>query len=234
VIISFTSVLTELSAQTTITSAFPNFGGGNVNAFQLGGDAVLNGADLRLTRGDFDLYGTAYYKKKVALVDELSFSALFTFSMNGPVCGGADGIAFVLQQSSNLAGGTGEGLGYGGVSPSLAVEFDTFNNGGIEGSAPSDNHIGINLYGSTTSAAIVSPALDFNDGGVFFAWIDYDGLTDQLEVRLSATSTRPAAATLSYLVDIPAILSSDIFVGFTGATGDCYQNQFIHSFFFQQ
>jgi gliding motility-associated-like protein len=42
--------------------------------------------------------------------------------------GGADGIAFVLQQVSTSVGTQGGGLGYEGIRPSLAVEFDTWTN----------------------------------------------------------------------------------------------------------
>ncbi len=42
---------------------------------------------------------------------------------------GADGICFVFQQLSVNAGSNGGGMGYGGITPSLAVEFDTYQNG---------------------------------------------------------------------------------------------------------
>ncbi len=41
---------------------------------------------------------------------------------------GADGMAFVLQPLSTNQGFTGGGLGYGGITPSLDVEFDTYQN----------------------------------------------------------------------------------------------------------
>jgi hypothetical protein len=41
---------------------------------------------------------------------------------------GADGIAFVLQPLSSNQGSSGGGIGYMGISPSLAVEFDTWRN----------------------------------------------------------------------------------------------------------
>ncbi|HTA83658.1 MAG TPA: L-type lectin-domain containing protein, partial [Bacteroidia bacterium] len=42
---------------------------------------------------------------------------------------GADGVAFVFQQQgTNAKGPTGEGLGFAGIQPSLAVEFDTYQN----------------------------------------------------------------------------------------------------------
>lgn len=42
---------------------------------------------------------------------------------------GADGICFVFQQQSVNAGSGGGGIGYQGITPSLAVEFDTYQNG---------------------------------------------------------------------------------------------------------
>ena len=38
---------------------------------------------------------------------------------------GADGIAFVIQPISNDEGSLGGGIGYAGISPSIAIEFDT-------------------------------------------------------------------------------------------------------------
>ena len=85
--------------------------------------------------------------------------------MTDPACGGAHGLAFVMQQRSNVAGSTEQGLGYEGVSPSFVVEFDTFDNGG--GSNPSDNHIGVNVNGDTASAAMTSPFEDMSDGSTY-------------------------------------------------------------------
>jgi len=45
-----------------------------------------------------------------------------------PYTVGADGICFVFQQQSVNAGSGGGGLGYQGITPSLAVEFDTYEN----------------------------------------------------------------------------------------------------------
>ncbi len=53
---------------------------------------------------------------------------------------GADGIAFVLQNQSLNAGSSGGGLGYAGITPSFAVEFDTYNNGSHE---PIQDHLAI-------------------------------------------------------------------------------------------
>ena len=42
---------------------------------------------------------------------------------------GADGMAFVLQTSSSASLSEGGGIGYSGINPVFAVEFDTYDNG---------------------------------------------------------------------------------------------------------
>lgn len=61
---------------------------------------------------------------------------------------GADGMMFVLQnQSSTALGGSGQGMGYGSMTPSLGIEFDTYYNGSLGDMYP--DHIGIHLNGNT-------------------------------------------------------------------------------------
>ena len=228
---------TVIWAQTTITSAYPDFEDGRINGFELGGDATLAGAsnnELRLTRSLDSPYGTAYYKKLVNLENDRSFSAHFSFKMTEPICYtgmGADGLAFVIQQTSNIAGTTGGGLGYAGVTPSFVVEFDTFNNGPTVGE-PNNNHIGISVDGDTSSVAVYSPAELLNDGSTYYAWVDYDGATNNVEVRFSTSNIRPASSVLSYSLDLATNLSSDVYVGFSAATGGCKEVHTIQSFYF--
>jgi len=224
-------------AQTTITSAYPDFGDGRINGFELGGDSTLAGAasnELRLTRSVGGLYGTAYYKKLVNLQNDRSFSAHFSFKMADGYCftgNGADGLAFVIQQTSNTAGSSGGGLGYAGVTPSFVVEFDTFNNGPTVGE-PNNNHIGINIDGDTSSLAVYSPAEVLNNSSTYYAWVDYNGLTDTVEVRFNTSNVRPASSILSHSLDLAANLSSDVYVGFSAATGGCWETHTIQSFYF--
>lgn len=51
-----------------------------------------------------------------------------------------DGIVFALQQLSTTIGGTGSNIGFGGIYPSLEIEF-TYQNGG--NNAPVEDHITI-------------------------------------------------------------------------------------------
>jgi hypothetical protein len=59
-----------------------------------------------------------------------------------------------------------------------------------------------------------------DSGSIFHAWVDYNGVTDSLEVRLALNDTRPAAALMSYTVDLVSVLgTTNAFVGFTSGTG---------------
>jgi hypothetical protein len=83
------------------------------------------------------------------------------------------------------------------------------------------NHAGINLAGSVCSVvrADTLPA-QLDSGSIFHAWVDYNGVTDSLEVRLALNDTRPAAALMSYTVDLVSVLgTTNAFVGFTSGTG---------------
>lgn len=72
--------------------------------------------------------GEIWYTKKVSLTQRFDIEfQMYLGSKSYSV--GADGICFVFQQLSVTAGSSGGGLGYGGITPSLAVEFDTYQNG---------------------------------------------------------------------------------------------------------
>lgn len=118
--------------------------------------------------------------------------------------------------SSSTIGGAGGDLGYGGINPSVGVEFDTFQNstfGDI-----SSNHVGVDRDGSLVSLVSQGVTPRWDDENMWFAWIDYDGTT--LEVRANQTGIRPVDPVLSVALDIPAIVgANEAFVGFTAATG---------------
>jgi hypothetical protein len=203
----------------------------DVSGLQLNGSAAQVGNVLRLTPAAFSQGGSAFTTTPIALGDENTFSTYFQFQITGGDGGigdedgvGADGIVFVVQTVSNTVGGAGGGIGYLGISPSLGIEFDTYNNG-LGAGDPNGNHAGINLNGSIASIVAVVEATRFNNEQVWNAWIEYDGPSDSLEVRWSTTNLRPAAAQASATVDLPALLGQDTaFIGFTSGTGSGYGN----------
>ena len=92
------------------------------SVWRVAGTDVLNGFETEFTLQITDL------SKTCTRVKDTAFSAKLYESC---VVHGADGIAFVLHADPNgtaALGNSGAGLGYEGISRSLAVEFDTWYN----------------------------------------------------------------------------------------------------------
>jgi len=202
------------------TIVYPDFS--STAGLQLNGSAFKNGNKLTLTPATFGQGGSAFSTSTVTLNATSSFSTVFSFEIlgRGGLGNGADGLTFTVQTNANNVGGSGGGLGYAGIPNSVAVEFDTFDNG----EPGQSNHVGIDLNGdvnSVVSTAQLTP--DFDDGNVWWAWVDYDGSTQSLEARWSQSAVRPVGAMLSHTVDLTTILGSpNVFAGFTAGTGSGY------------
>lgn len=184
---------------------------------------------LRVTPSVPFAAGSAFSATAVTLGADVSFSTFFRFNMNTPGGvsdgdgQGGDGLVFVVQTVSNTVGGVGGGIGYLGIPNSVGVEFDTIGNGPALND-PDGNHVGINI-GGAFNGPTASVATRLNNSADYWAFIDYDGATNVLELRLSTTSSRPAAPLLSRSVNLAAELGSvDAFVGFTSGTGFAYNH----------
>lgn len=191
-------------------------------------NAQMDGTDLRLTENTGWKKGSAF-TQAYALTPNTVFSAFFEFSISG-TGSGADGLAFVVQNDAsgaNAIGGVGGYIGYSGLTPSVVVEFDTFNNGAKDNQ--SANHVGIGVNGSTYSAALAEApfSLESDDSSSRFAWVDYDGTA--LSVYLSETATKPGTELLSHNVSLNGLGGSGFF-GFTAATGANWSDHRIKSF----
>ncbi len=208
-----------------VTILFNDFSG--TAGLTLNGNAAQAGNVLRVTPELTNQSGSAFSTTAVPLTNQNSFSTYFQFRISRPTQNlfgdgdgpGADGLVFVVQTVSNSVGGLGGGIGYLGIANSVGVEFDTYDNG-LALNDPNGNHVGIDLGGSFGPAPAAVVAQRLNDGQVWNAWIDYNGLTDALEVRLSEAAVRPSAALVSQVVDLETTLgSANAFVGFTSGTG---------------
>jgi hypothetical protein len=182
------------SARAT-TISYPDFS--SVAGLTLNGNAAQVGSVLRVTPATGSQAGSAFSTSPVSLASNVSFSTAFQFRFTEPggACDGqgcgADGLVFVVQTVSNNVGGGGGGIGYLGIANSVGIEFDTWNNGGIDGN--SSNHVGIDVGGDVNSILRAEvTAADMNNSATWYAWVDYDGASDLLEVRLSETNVRPA------------------------------------------
>jgi len=187
--------------------------------------STTDGIVLRLTPAVGNQSGSAF---STETVNAANFSTYFQFRITdpgGPVrdcneVAGADGIVFVIQSVASDIGTLGQGIGYAGIGTNIGVEFDTWCN--EANNDPNSNHIGVDLNGSVvhdpsdSCTKQITPA--FDDGNVWYAWLDYDGTT--LEARINQTGVRPSDPDIQKQVDVPDLLGQDdAFIGFTSGTG---------------
>ena len=214
-------------AQTPLPIFSPNFS--SAGGWQINGNAsVISSSYLRLTPNAGNQAGSAFWKQKISLPDDMSFSTYFTSKM---IPGSrADGMTFCIQQASNNAGSSGGGLGYQGMpGKSIAVEYDTYDNGEVGG----NNHIALDINGVLHSGStnVVASPVNLADGAMKYNWIEYNGVTHILEVRISNTTTRPTAATLSVSINLATnfVGISDFYFGYTAATGGATEEHDVYS-----
>ena len=214
-----TATITILDDEASSSVLFDFNAFSTATGLNLNGDASVVNNRLRLTTTDTDTAGSVFLLKPLEIDADTSFSTQFTLQISGGT-DGADGLAFVIQNSvdgSAALGQTGGEIGYGGVTKSLAIEFDTYTNGSTD---PNNNHIDILRDGNTTSElAFGIPAIDLNGGAALTAWVEYDGVTNLLEVFLSDNGSQSATPVVSTTVDLANVLGSQAYLGFTAGTG---------------
>jgi Legume lectin domain len=118
---------------------------------------------LRLTPNETFTSGSAWFTAQQPVGS--AFSTTFIFEISDPLTFNADGLAFVIQNSSTTAldtGGSSDGcgIGYGedntgcsltsgGIPNSLAIEFDTYQNE----DDPNNNHVAIQSCGTAANSS---------------------------------------------------------------------------------
>jgi hypothetical protein len=108
--------------------------------------------------------GSIWNKNKIDLSQP--FDYFFNVYLGCKDLDGADGIAFVLQPVSTSLGSTGEGLGFGGIVPSLGVTIDTYQN--TNDNDPFYDHIAIQANGDVqhfTANNLAGPVSALSTGG---------------------------------------------------------------------
>jgi hypothetical protein len=140
---------------------------------------------------------------------------------------GADGIVFVIQNmSQNAVGEPGVGMGYGGMRSSVAVEFDTWLNGGERD--PSGNHVSIHTGGTGANGTDES----YSIGAANIPGDFYDGQVRQVVIRYvpgTMTVSVDGVVVLTVSINLTSIGGNSIldadgkaWAGFTSGTGGAY------------
>jgi len=152
-----------------------------------------------------------------------AFLASFTYQDVGG--GGADGCVFVLQNSSAgplALGAPGGVLGYGGLGPSIALEFNIYSPNGV-GMALRTNGLTGSPYNSTG-------AVNLAGGHPIATSISYNGT--ELSITMTDTVTY-ASFTTNAAINIAGILGTNTaYVGLTAADGGIASTQVITNFQF--
>jgi len=140
---------------------------------------------------------TVYTTNPITFPGDMSFSTYFQFKIYDNVgindpdpsdnTPGADGIMFIIQDNDKTSMPS-TSFGYQSLARSFGVEIDTFMNNGDDSDG---NHIGLNYASNIKSYHTVRSETRFNNGEVWYVWIDYNGATTTTEVRVSQTSIRP-------------------------------------------
>lgn len=221
---SGTQIIATAATPGTQPSSFLYNNFAQTRLIQFNGSATAtttgDGPVLELTAAGANQTGSAFTANPLVLNANGSFATFFTFRLGQP--GGAipqGGIAFSIQSSGGSSlGGTGSGLGYSGISNSLAVSFNL----GTNGAAPA-NRIAVDLNGLINEPVWVEITnAPLNNGNIWYCWIDYDGIRSLLEARLSDQPLRPATPVLTAVLNLPGVLGNTTtaplkaYVGFTG------------------
>jgi hypothetical protein len=208
--------------------------GADFPPIQLAGDAAISGKILRLTPARERMVGAAWLVEKVQV--STGFETSFEFRLTHHSGGGADGFAFVLQNSGphaiagrGSAGGFAMGDGHGdphspAIPSSIAVFFDTYQN--IDSGDPSGNYIAVCSTGRPENMRwpparlAVAPALavKMKDHKTHSARVVF--VPPILSVFLEGSLVLSVPVDLSLVADA----SGQAYAGFTASTGDGYQN----------
>lgn len=233
--------------------SFPNFS--SSTGIQTNGNTAVasNGTAqvLRITPAAQSQIGSAWYTTPLPLAK--GFATTFRFQISGTTSFNADGFAFVIQNGSFCNGtsgasaiapanppegcpsGLGGSIGYFGLTHSVAIEFDTFQNTGYSdvsndelavqscgASANTADHSACN-FGVVNLATASPTPIVVTDGQVHTAKISYSPPSNCGEIQCANLIVAiDGEQVLSAVFDIASLgldASDHAYVGFTGATG---------------
>jgi hypothetical protein len=207
----------------------PNFS--STSGLALNGVAVQTGSTLSITPPVRAAAGSMWYGNRVP-VGGFWFST-FEFRIRDIAGSGADGFAFVIQNSADGTAALGNGggaLGYAanpvfpnlpGITNSLAIEFDLWNNTGDWGDFTTNQHISVQCRGLLEN----SPDGQYSMGSTLLGPDLSDGLvhTGQIQYLNGALNV---FVDLNQLLSVNVNLSNELtldngngFVGLTASTG---------------
>ncbi|KAL7227613.1 hypothetical protein ACSBR1_022476 [Camellia fascicularis] len=213
------------------------------------GDAYITHEGIQVTPNErgpdpVDKAGRAIYKDPLHLWDKASgkmtdFNTYFMFVIDSKGNSFfADGLTFFLVPYGSTPNMTiGGSLGLPNVAQSsnatnhfVAVEFDTFHN--LEFDVLNETHVGIDINSLISNATEVW----YNDitfGIENEAWISYNSRSKNFSIVLTGSRNNTRIdSVLSLQVDLSLYLPEWVTIGFSAATGTCFEKNTIKSWQF--
>ncbi len=178
------------------------------------GNAFSSGTDCyQLTSALNSQNGSIFSASTIDLANSFIVESGLYFGNND---GGADGIVFVLTTSNTPTGVGGGGIGYQGISPSFAVEFDTWTNGDL-GDPASDHagivHSGVNNHNTNGLGPVVSLS-NLEDGQFHCFTMVWDADNQEISAYIDGSLA------ISWSGDPSSYTGTNIvYYGFTASTG---------------
>ncbi|XVE96120.1 hypothetical protein REPUB_Repub02eG0193900 [Reevesia pubescens] len=224
--------------------SYPSFSSADTNDFVRLNSSIINNV-IQVSPVITKASGRILYKQPLKLWDKLqgtksSFSSTFVINIKPETILGGEGLAFILTDSTILPSNSGgQWLGIVNVSTInvnniVAVEFDTRKS---DSEDVDDNHVGIdvkNIY-SIKQEPLAGYGVNLSSSEDITASIQYDAKSDKMTVfvlltRKSEQSMGNPIFTVE--LDLSKNLPEDVFVGFSGSTGEYTQVKALKSWNF--
>ncbi|MFT3979991.1 MAG: PKD domain-containing protein [Ferruginibacter sp.] len=196
--------------------------------YTVNGNALLESCNCyRLTANIGNQSGSVWNNNRIDLNNSFDYNFDVYLGSND---GGADGIAFVLQPISTSVGSLGGGMGLSGISPSIGITLDTYQNSSPDND-PYYDHIAVQRNGDLNHATANNLA------GPLQASSTSDNIEDGVTHKLRVVWDAPTKTLTAYFDGVLRLTlvndfvnttfggNPSVFWGFTGATGGLSNEQ---------
>ncbi|XP_006664284.1 L-type lectin-domain containing receptor kinase SIT2-like [Oryza brachyantha] len=223
-----------------------------------GSALILSSGALQLTNSSNHIMGHAFFHSPIKILQGESestlevthWSTIFVFDIvTSSESGSGHGLAFVIAPSKQLPGAFDQDyLGVLGPTTNgnssnhvFAVEFDTQSIAALN--EPNGSHVGVDINSVVSTVSEPSSyytddnkrvAMPLDSGRPIQAWIDYDGTTNVLNVSIAPVPMpQPQRPLISTQVDLVPVFKSNMYVGFSSATGKLASSHYILAWSFR-